>query len=103
MKKHSPPALALTLALLLPAAAQQPAQTQEAQRERDDVVRITSNLVQVDAVVTDRKGQPVPDLRPEDFEIYEDGRPQKITNFSFVSTVPGATVPAPTTAAARRR
>jgi VWFA-related protein len=102
MKKHSPPALALTLALLLPAAAQQPArsQTQPAPREKDDVVRITSNLVQVDAVVTDRKGQPVPDLRPEDFEIYEDGRPQKITNFSFVSTAPGATVPAPTSAAA---
>jgi VWFA-related protein len=95
MKKHSPLALALTLALILPAAGQQPApsQTQVSPREKDEVVRITSNLVQVDAVVTDRKGQPVPDLRPEDFEIYEDGRTQKITNFSFVSTVPGANVP----------
>ena len=98
MKKHSPLALAITLALLLPAAAQQPATspTQDGPREKEDVVRITSNLVQVDAVVTDRKGQPVRDLRPEEFEIYEDGHPQKITNFSFVSTVPGATVPAHT-------
>jgi VWFA-related protein len=93
MKKHSPLALAITLALLLPASAQQSATspTQEGPREKEDVVRITSNLVQVDAVVTDRKGQPVPDLRPEEFEIYEDGHPQKITNFSFVSTVPANT------------
>ena len=90
MKKHSPPALALTLALLLPAAAQQPARPQDEPRDREEVVRITSNLVQVDAVVTDRKGQPVADLRPEEFQIYEDGRPQKITNFSFVSVAPGA-------------
>jgi VWFA-related protein len=101
MKKHSPQALALTLALLLPAAGQQPAppRTQDAPREKEEVVRITSNLVQVDAVVTDRKGQPVPDLRPEEFEIYEDGRPQQITNFSFVSLAPGANVPATSAAA----
>ncbi|HEX8501445.1 MAG TPA: VWA domain-containing protein [Pyrinomonadaceae bacterium] len=96
MKKESPRALALTLALLLPAAGQQPPPpTQDTPREREDVVRITSNLVQVDAVVTDRKGRPVPDLRPEDFEIYEDGRPQKITNFSFVTTAAGEPAPAP--------
>ena len=51
----------------------------------DDVVRITSNLVQVDAVVTDGKGHQVTDLNDQDFEILEDGRPQKITNLSYVS------------------
>src|SRR5207237_8592912 len=56
----------------------------------DDVVRITTNLVQVDAAVTDKKGRPVTDLRAEDFELYEDGSPQKITNFSFVSIGSGA-------------
>ncbi|HJQ35104.1 MAG TPA: VWA domain-containing protein [Pyrinomonadaceae bacterium] len=102
MKKHSPPALTLILALLLPAAGQQPAttQTQDAQRDREEVVRITSNLVQVDAVVTDRKGQPVSDLRPEEFEIYEDGHQQKITNFSFVATGAGAAATEPSAAAA---
>jgi len=98
MKKHSPSALALALALLLPVAAQQrpaPPPAQDNQREREEVVRITSNLVQVDAVVTDKKGQPVPDLRPEEFEIYEDGRAQKITNFSFVSTGGGADAAGP--------
>jgi VWFA-related protein len=50
----------------------------------DDVVRITTNLVQVDALVLDKKGRQVTDLRPEDFEVYEDGRRQKITNFSYI-------------------
>jgi VWFA-related protein len=50
------------------------------------VIRITVNLVQVDAVVTDSKGHPVTNLRPEDFEILEDGRPQTITNFSYIFT-----------------
>ena len=50
------------------------------------VIRITVNLVQVDAVVTDSKGHQVTNLRPEDFEILEDGRPQTITNFSYIVT-----------------
>ncbi|HEX7175394.1 MAG TPA: hypothetical protein VF240_09060 [Pyrinomonadaceae bacterium] len=50
-----------------------------------DVVRITTNLVQIDAVVTDKQGRLVYDLGPEDFEILEDGEPREITNFSFVS------------------
>lgn len=54
----------------------------------DDVVRISVNLVQVDAVVTDKDGRQVTNLRAEDFQLLEDGRPQKITNFSYVSTQP---------------
>ncbi len=49
------------------------------------VIRITVSLVQVDAVVTDSKGHQVTNLRPEDFEVLEDGRPQTITNFSYIS------------------
>ena len=48
-------------------------------------IRITVNLVQVDAVVTDSKGHHVTNLRPENFEVLEDGRQQTITNFSYVS------------------
>jgi len=48
------------------------------------IIRVTVNLVQVDAVVTDSKGRQVTDLKAEDFEITEDGRPQKITNFSYM-------------------
>src|ERR1044072_9479497 len=57
------------------------------EHDKDDVVRITSNLVQIDAFVTDKKGRQVTDLKAEEFEILADGKPQKITNFSYVQNV----------------
>lgn len=51
----------------------------------DEVVRITTNLVQIDAVVVDKDGRHVSGLTPEDFEIYEDDRRREITNFSYVA------------------
>ncbi|HSB28703.1 MAG TPA: VWA domain-containing protein, partial [Pyrinomonadaceae bacterium] len=50
-----------------------------------DVVKITTNLVQIDAVVTDKKGQRVTDLRPDEVEMLEDGRSQGITHFSYIN------------------
>src|SRR5689334_9067688 len=50
--------------------------TPGAQKDKDEVVRISVTLVQVDAVVTDGKGKYVTDLQPEDFEITEDGKRQ---------------------------
>jgi VWFA-related protein len=50
------------------------------------VVKITTNLVQVDAVITDKNGKLVTDLRPDEVRIFEDGHPQKITHFSFVTS-----------------
>ncbi|HVQ30622.1 MAG TPA: VWA domain-containing protein [Vicinamibacteria bacterium] len=78
------------------------------------VVRISVDLVQVDAVVTDKKGRLVTDLRPEDFEIVEDGRKQPLTNVSYISLAPlrgggvdpaplGSTIPRPEGAAVARR
>jgi len=63
--------------------------TQQAPRHDSDqdVVRITTNLVQIDVVVS-KDGKQVTDLKPEDFEILEDGRPQTITSFSYVSNLP---------------
>ncbi|MCY7376866.1 MAG: VWA domain-containing protein [Pyrinomonadaceae bacterium] len=52
----------------------------------DDVVKITTKLVQFDAVVTGKNGNQVKDLSVEDFEILQDGKPQSITNFSYVNT-----------------
>src|SRR6266699_1706281 len=66
---------------------------------RGDVVRITTNLVQVDVTVLDHRGQPVNNLTPDDFEITEDGRPQKITNRSFIATASTAPPAAPAPAA----
>jgi VWFA-related protein len=60
--------------------------SQEGQ-EQETIFRVNVDLVQVDAVVTNSKDEPVPDLKAEDFEILQDGVPQKITHFSFVRTV----------------
>jgi VWFA-related protein len=49
-----------------------------------DVVKITTNLVQIDAVVTDGQGKRVTDLRADEVEMLEDGKPQAITNFSYI-------------------
>src|SRR5713101_1119362 len=87
----------LLSSLLLPLRGQQPQQSprpsssptpqKPSSDEDQDVVRITTNLVQVDVVVT-KDGKQVTDLKPEDFEIFEDGKPQRITNFSSLSNVP---------------
>ena len=58
------------------------------QDKNDDVVKITTNLVQIDAVVT-KDGKPVRDLKAEDFEIYEDGKKQAITTFAYISNLTG--------------
>ena len=60
-----------------------PAASQTQRPEDAEVVRITTNLVQVDAVITDNHGKLVADLKPEEVEIFEDGHKQKITNFTF--------------------
>jgi VWFA-related protein len=39
-------------------------------------------------MVVTKDGKPVTDLTPNDFVITEDGRPQTITHFSYVSNVP---------------
>lgn len=63
----------------------------------DDVVfRVTTTLVQVDAVVTDAKGKQVTDLSPSDFEVRVDGKLQPISKFSYIRLAPEATgVPKP--------
>ena len=99
---------------LSPAFAQQPAAPQSSPSQKpattqtqntpeidsQDVVKITTNLVQVDAVVT-RDGKLVTDLTADDFEILEDGKPQSITNFSYISNVKAEPVTTPLKPAAR--
>lgn len=58
---------------------------QPAPSDDDDVVKITTNLVQVDPVITDKNGKIVTDLRADEVEILEDGKVKEITNFSFVA------------------
>ncbi len=67
----------LVAALAIPQAPPSPDQA---------VIRISVTLVQVDAVVTDSKGRPVSGLKAGDFELLQDGKPRKITHFSYVTT-----------------
>jgi VWFA-related protein len=96
MKTKAFLALPLFFCILLPVLAQTkpaaPAQPQQEPDDKDDVVRITTNLVQVDAVVT-KDGKAVPNLTADDFEIFEDGRKQTITSFAYISNVSKTTQP----------
>jgi VWFA-related protein len=59
------------------------AQVKQNSSDSPTVIRAMSRLVQVDVLVTDSSGRPVRDLAEKDFTILEDGKPQKISFFSF--------------------
>jgi VWFA-related protein len=91
--------LALLFFTSVHAQRQTPSPTpQEQEPSPDDVLRVTTNLVQVDVVVLDKEGRQVTNLRPEDFEISEDGKRQPITNFLYVAA--DAAYPSPPNAIA---
>lgn len=60
----------------------------------EDVVKISTTLIQVDVTVTDKNGKIVTGLKPEDFEVFENNQKQDITNFSFVAAAPDAAITA---------
>jgi VWFA-related protein len=72
--------------LLLLASAAQGASPQDAPAPAgpQPTFRTGVNIVRVDAIVTDRRGDPVTDLAAADFEIVEDGKAQAIEQFRLV-------------------
>ncbi|MBO0722629.1 MAG: VWA domain-containing protein, partial [Blastocatellia bacterium] len=114
--RFAPFLLVITLALQLSAQQQKPASeakpgpaqgTQGSPQGQEGVVHITTQLVQIDAVVTDRKGEHVDDLKADDFELTVDGKHEALTYFNLVKLpepkppeakpkTPGSAVP-PTT------
>src|SRR5262245_38429966 len=80
----------LVAALGAAAAAQQQAtpQTPASQTPVDQppvTFRVEVNYVEVDAFITDANGKVVNDLTAADFDVLEDGKPQKISSFSLVN------------------
>src|SRR5204863_2608845 len=70
--------------------AQTPQSTQKPTEENpEDVVRITTSLVQTDVVVTDKNDQIIPDLKLEDFELSDNGKKQDVKFMEFVSVDTG--------------
>lgn len=52
--------------------------------DEGSIVRVSTSLITVPAIVMDRNGRYVPNLRKEDFRIYEDGVEQTVANFASV-------------------
>jgi len=61
-----------------PPGADQPA--------RDFRLKVESNLVLVRVVVRDAKGDPIPNLKKEDFNLFDKGKPQEIAQFEMVNS-----------------
>jgi VWFA-related protein len=65
--------LLMSLMLLTPAAAQEPA----------DTIRVDTRVVFLDALVKDKRtGIPISDLKPENFQVFDDGKPRSISYFT---------------------
>jgi VWFA-related protein len=84
-------AAALLLGLLGIAghAQQQPAQPAPQQQTpppdpQQPVFRAGINFVRVDVIITDKNGNQIADLQAGDFEVIEDGKPQKIDTFKLI-------------------
>lgn len=63
------------------------AAAQQAPPEESFADEIEVSLVNLEVVVTDKKGKPMAGLSREDFEVYEDGKLVEITNF-YAESVP---------------
>ena len=79
-RRRMPPVIALFLLL---GAGYSQQSTPEQDYKSPAVLRATTRLVVVDVVATDGKGSTISDLGIDDFAIFEDDNPQKISGFSF--------------------
>ena len=87
-------AFILYTAAAVGALGQQASPTPPKDAQENDVVKITTKQVQVDVVVTDKDGNQVTDLTAGDFEIKQDGKPQKITGVTYIGGSAQAGTPA---------
>ena len=79
------PLCVAALSLASVAAGQTPAPTAPL------VANVDVKVINVDVAAIDGAGKPITDLTAADFELYEDGKRQALTNFAFVDrTTPGA-------------
>src|SRR5215813_7880802 len=83
-------ALLVLLLAFTPALSQtRQAQKPNTELNQDDVIRITTQLVQTNVVVVDSKDHVIPDLSMADFELYDNGKKQELKFLEFVSVDTG--------------
>ena len=80
-----PATLPVAVALALAAAAIEPPPTLTAQQAPPTTFRSATALVEVDIIVKDKDGHFVSGLTSDDFEVLEDGHPQKVQHFYLVT------------------
>lgn len=71
-----------------PAASAQNKAQDKQQKEDETTLKLTTELIEVRAVVTDKAGNPINGLAKDDFELLENDKPQEISFFAF-TRVPG--------------
>lgn len=85
------PLLLKSLSLAIPIALGIAAEGQSQPPAQGElVIRATTRMVSLDAVVIDHDGHPVTDLTKDDFTVFEDGKAQTLASFS-VSNPPSST------------
>ncbi len=58
-------------------------QNQTKPGDQNDTIRLRTELIQVQVVVTDKRGRVIEDLKKDDFELLEQGRHQEVSFFSL--------------------
>ena len=76
---------AILVALTAGLSAQQPAQPASAAPQERPTFKVQVDLVTNDIVVRDEKGNFIPDLKKDDFDVFEDGVKQDITSMTVVT------------------
>jgi VWFA-related protein len=85
MTKLSAPLLLILTILCLVIFAYPQSSSKKAKQEQDQSVQLQTELIQVHAVVTNKQGQVIRDLKKDDFEIFENKNRQVISFFSVDS------------------
>jgi VWFA-related protein len=82
--------VAQTPAPAKPPQAQQPQQSQKSTSSDNQTLRVNTTLVNTVFTVADKngKGKFITNLKQENFKIFEDDKPQAITNFSTETNLP---------------
>jgi len=83
MRKNNISCLLIVLWIAIPVFA---VRQQDKKKPDQGEIKLKTELVQIDVLVSDQGNKPVGGLKREDFELYDNNKPQHITNFSFEET-----------------